>query len=262
MAEVLQFSHVSVRRGRKAILSDVTWRVEEGERWVILGPNGAGKTTVVQLAAARMYPTTGTVSVLGDRLGAVDIAELRTRVGLASAALADRIAPSEKVLDVVLTAAYGMTGHWREEYDDFDVARARELLAAFGVGELEARTFGTLSEGERKRVQVARSLMSDPELLILDEPASGLDLGGREVLLRALSELAADPVAPILVLVTHHVEEIPPGFTHGMLLRDGRVEAAGPIAQTMTAENLSRTFGMALDCEHREGRFTARAIAP
>lgn len=260
MSDVLQFSHVSVRRGRKPILSDVTWQVNQGERWVILGPNGAGKTTVVQLAAARMYPTTGTVRVLGERLGAVDISELRTRVGFASAALAERIAAGEKVLDVVLTAAYGMTGHWREEYDDFDVERASELLAAFGVADLAERSFGTLSEGERKRVQVARSLMSDPELLVLDEPASGLDLGGREVLLRALSELAADPAAPILVLVTHHVEEIPPGFTHGLLLRDGRVEAAGPIAQTMTSEHLSRTFGLALEAEQRDGRFTARAV--
>jgi len=259
MAEVLDFSHVSVRRGNKVIVDDVSWQVDDGERWVVLGPNGAGKTTVIQLAAGRMFPTRGTVSVLGERLGAVDVSELRTRVGLASAALAERIPGTEKVLDIVLTAAYGMTGRWREEYDDADVARARDLLAAFGVAALEGRRFATLSEGERKRVQVARSLMSDPELLILDEPASGLDLGGREVLLRALGELAAEPHAPILVLVTHHVEEIPPGFTHGLLMRAGRIEAAGEIGTVMTSEHLSRTFGTGLQVEHRDGRFTARA---
>lgn len=259
MAEVLEFSRVSVRRGNKVIVKDVDWEVDDGERWVILGPNGAGKTTVIQLAAGRMYPTRGTVSVLGERLGAVDVSELRTRVGLASAALAERIPGTERVLDVVLTAAYGMTGRWREEYEESDLARGRDLLAAFGVGALEGRRFATLSEGERKRVQVARSLMSDPELLILDEPASGLDLGGREVLLRALGELADDPHAPILVLVTHHVEEIPPGFTHALLMRDGQVEAAGELGEVMTSEHLSRTFGLGLEVEHRDGRFTARA---
>lgn len=259
MPEVLQLSHVTVRRGNKEILHDVSWEVHDGERWVILGPNGAGKTTVVQLASGRMFPTRGSVSILGDRLGAVDVAELRTRVGLASAALAERIPGTEPVLDVVLTAAYGMTGRWREEYDESDVARARELLAAFGVGHLAARKFATLSEGERKRAQVARALMSDPELLILDEPASGLDLGGREVLLGALADLAVDPHAPLLILVTHHVEEIPPGFTHAMLMRDGRVEAAGPLGGVMTSEHLSRAFGMDLEVEGREGRYTARA---
>jgi iron complex transport system ATP-binding protein len=259
MAAVLEFSHVSVRRGNKVIVDDVTWDVDDGERWVVLGPNGAGKTTIIQLAAGRMFPTRGTVAVLGERLGAVDVAELRTRVGFASAALAERIPGTEKVLDVVLTAAYGMTGRWREEYDEADVERAHELLAAFGVGGLAERRFATLSEGERKRAQVARSLMSDPELLILDEPASGLDLGGREVLLGALADLAVDAHAPILILVTHHVEEIPSGFTHGLLLRDGRVEAAGELGEVMTSDHLSRTFGMRLVVERRDGRYTARA---
>ena len=198
--------------------------------------------------------------VLGERLGRVDIAELRTRVGLASSALADRINPSERALDVVRTAAWGMTGRWREEYEDFDTERAQALLEMFGVGEFAARRFGTLSSGERKRVQVARSLMSDPELLILDEPASGLDLGGRETLLRALSELARDPMAPITVLVTHHVEEIPPAFTHGLLLRDGAVVAAGPLPEVMTAARLSEAFGLPLAVTADSGRYTARAV--
>ncbi len=262
MSVVLRLAGVTVRRGNKEILHDVSWEVLDGERWVILGPNGAGKTTVVQLVSGRMFPTRGTVTVLGDRLGTVDVADIRTRVGLASAALAERIPASEPALDVVLTAAYGMTGRWREEYDQDDVRRAQELLSAFGVGHLAGRKYATLSEGERKRVQVARSLMSDPELLILDEPASGLDLGGREVLLGALADLAVDPHAPLLVLVTHHVEEIPPGFTHALLMRDGRVEAAGPIDEVMTSDHLSNAFGISLQVEGRAGRFTARARRP
>ena len=260
MTSVLSLADVSVRRGAKTILNHVTWSVDDGERWVILGPNGAGKTTVVQLAAARMYPSDGTVDVLGERLGRVDIAELRTRVGLASSALADRIDPSERALDVVRTAAWGMTGRWREEYEDFDTARAQALLDVFGVGGFATRRFGTLSEGERKRVQVARSLMSDPELLILDEPASGLDLAGREILLKALSELASDPMAPITLLVTHHVEEIPPAFTHGLLLREGSVIAAGPLPEVMTTEHLSAAFGLRLAVSGDSGRYTARAV--
>lgn len=260
MSDVLQFSHVTVRRGSTVIANDITWTVRDGERWVLLGPNGAGKTTVIQLAAGRLFPTRGTVSVLGERLGTVDVSELRTRVGLASAAFAEQIPGNEKVIDVVLTAAYGITGRWREDYDPSDVARARDLLAAFGVGHLASRRFATLSEGERKRVQVARSLMSDPELLLLDEPVSGLDLAGREMLLQALAELAGDPDSPVLLLVTHHVEEIPPGFTHGLVLRDGSVEAAGELADVMTAEHLSRAFGLELAVDYRDGRYTARAV--
>ncbi len=259
MAEVLSLDHVTVRRGAKTILSDVSWEVDDSQRWVVLGPNGAGKTTVVQLASARMYPTTGTVRVLGERLGAVDISELRTRVGLASSALADRIDASERALDVVRTAAWGMTGRWREEYDEFDTQRAADLLAAFGMSEFARRRFGTLSEGERKRVQVARALMSDPELLILDEPASGLDLGGRELLLAALTEIAADPASPVMILVTHHVEEIPPAFTHGLLLRAGGVIAAGPLPEVMTDANLTATFGMPIQVTGDGGRYAARA---
>lgn len=260
MADVLTLSDVSVRRGAKTILRDIDWRVNEDERWVILGPNGAGKTTIVQLAAARMYPTTGTVDVLGERLGTTDISELRTRVGFASAALAERIDPSERVIDVVRTAAWGMTGSWREEYEDFDNERAQALLDVFSVGHLAARRFGTLSSGEKKRVQVGRALMSDPELLILDEPASGLDLAGREILLGALSELAGDPASPITVLVTHHVEEIPAAFTHGLLLRDGSVVAAGPLPEVMTEENLSAAFGLRLTVASEDGRYAARAV--
>ena len=256
---MLDLQDVSIRRGPKTILDSVSWTVQEGERWVVLGRNGAGKTTLLQIAAGRMHPSAGTAHVLGERLGAVDVFELRPRIGVASAALADRILPSESVLDVVLTAAYGMTGRWREQYEALDHERARTLLEVFGVGDLAERTFGTLSEGERKRVQIARSLMTDPELLLLDEPAAGLDLGGREELLAALAEIAQDRRAPVLVLVTHHVEEIPEGFTHGLLLRDGQVSVAGPLEEVLTAEHLSAAFGTDLEVERHESRWSARA---
>lgn len=259
MGDVLQFDDVTVRRGKKTILDQVSWSVDEGERWVVLGPNGAGKTTLVQLASARMHPTSGSVEIIGERLGSVDVFELRPMVGLASAALADRIPGGERVLDVVLTASYGVTGRWRESYEDLDTARARDLLAAFGVAAFEDRYFGSLSEGERKRVQIARALMTDPEVLILDEPGAGLDLGGREELVGALGELAGDLGSPVLVLITHHVEEIPPGFTDAMLLREGQVVSAGPLEQSLTPENLSRTFGLELDVQRYGQRWSARA---
>ena len=258
MSDVLEFAGVSVVRGQTRLLDDITWEVEEGQRWVVLGPNGAGKTTLLQLAAARMHPTLGVAGILGEVLGAVDVFELRPRIGLASAALADRIPGDEVVHNVVVTASYGVVGRWREDYDTLDHVRASELLTALGAEHLADRTFGTLSEGERKRVQIARALMTDPELMLLDEPAAGLDLGGREDLVRRLGELAADVEAPALVLVTHHVEEIPPNFTDVLLLREGRIVAQGPLEITLTAENLSKTFGMPLDLEQRGDRWTAR----
>ncbi len=259
MSDVLALAGVSVVRDRTTILDDVTWEVEEGQRWVVLGPNGAGKTTLLQLAAARIHPTTGVVGVLGEVLGTVDVFELRPRIGLSSAALADRIPPTELVGNVVVTASYGVVGRWREAYDRMDEGRAMELLEALGASHLADRRFGTLSEGERKRVQIARALMTDPELMLLDEPAAGLDLGGREDLVQRLGELAADLYAPALVLVTHHVEEIPPNFTDVLLLREGRVVAQGPIEITLTQENLEATFGMPLELAQRGQRFAARA---
>ncbi len=258
---VLDLHDVTLRRGATTILDAISWRVAEGERWVVLGPNGAGKTTLLQIASARMHPSSGTATVLGSRLGTVDLFELRPRIGVASAALADRILPSERVLDVVLTAAYGMTGRWRERYEALDHERALVLLDVFGVADLADRSFGTLSSGERKRVQIARALMTDPELLLLDEPAAGLDLGGREELLGALTELARDPRSPVMVLVTHHVEEIPAGFTHALLLRAGQVAAAGPLADVLTAERLSAAFGLELEVERHGDRWSARARA-
>lgn len=261
MSDVLALAGATVVRGESTLLSDVDWEVEEGQRWVVLGPNGAGKTTLLQLASARMHPTRGVVGVLGEVLGAVDVFELRPRIGLASASLADRIPASERVADVVVTASWGVVGRWREDYDDLDHARAHELLQALGAGHLVDRTYGTLSEGERKRVQIARALMTDPELMLLDEPAAGLDLGGREDLVHRLGGIAGDLEAPALVMVTHHVEEIPPNFTDVLLLRDGAVVAQGPLEITLTEANLSETFGLDLVLEQHGDRWSARARA-
>jgi iron complex transport system ATP-binding protein len=260
MSDVLHLSGVSVVRDGATLLDAVDWDLAEGERWVVLGPNGAGKTTLLQIASANLHPSRGVAAVLGETLGAVDVFELRPRIGLSSAALAERLPARETVRDVVVTASYAVVGRWREHYDQLDASRADELLEALGVAHLAERRFGTLSEGERKRVQIARALMTDPELMLLDEPAAGLDLGGREDLVRRLGLVAADPDAPALVLVTHHVEEIPPGFTHVLLLRGGRVVAAGPLASTLTSAALAETFGLPLHLERSGSRWGARAV--
>jgi iron complex transport system ATP-binding protein len=256
---VIDVSGASVVRDGKHLIRDVTWRVELDERWVVLGPNGAGKTTLLSLAAARLHPSTGTVHVLGERLGRVDVTELRTRVGLSTIGLHERVPPDERVRDVVLTASYAVVGRFRERYEASDERRAAALLAQMGVAGLTDRQYGTLSEGERKRVQIARALMTDPELLLLDEPAAGLDLGGREDLVARLARLADDPDAPAMVVVTHHVEEIPAGFTHAMVMRDGGVVAQGLLRSTVTSETLSAAFGLPLRVRYASGRFTARA---
>jgi iron complex transport system ATP-binding protein len=256
---VVHLMEVTVRRGTSVLLDAVNWNVDVDQRWVILGPNGAGKTTLLQIASAQMFPTSGRVHVLGERLGAVDVTEIRPRIGLSSASLAGRVPPNETVIDVVVSAGYGVVGRWRERYDELDFARARELLAAMGIERLADRLYGTLSEGERKRALAARALMTDPELLLLDEPAAGLDLAGREDLLGRLSVLAVDPSAPTTVLVTHHVEEIPAEFSHVLLMRGGKVIGAGPMAETLTEQALSETFGMNLTLEARAGRYFAFA---
>jgi iron complex transport system ATP-binding protein len=255
---VVEMHGVDVVRGETFLLRGVDWSVQADERWVVLGPNGAGKTTLLQLAAAHMHPTRGTVRLLGETLGAVDVFELRPRIGLTSAALAQRIQPTERTGDIVLSAGYAVVGRWRERYDVHDLTRAAMLMQQWGVSPMAHRSFGTLSEGERKRVQIARALMPDPELLLLDEPGAGLDLGGREDLVGRLSDLARYLYAPAQVLVTHHVEEIPPGYTHALLLRGGGLVAAGPLEQVLTQESLSEAFGMALRVQRADGRWTAR----
>jgi len=258
MSTVIELAGVSVVRGGNRLLSNISWQVEEDERWVVLGPNGAGKTTLLQVLSTHLYPTEGVVRVLGEVIGTVDVFDLRPRIGLSSVSLGDRVPRGERVSDVVMSASYAVLGRWKEEYDDLDHARAADLLREVGVHHLADRQFGTLSEGERKRVQIARALMTDPELLLLDEPAAGLDLGGREDLVSTLSVLALDDASPATVLVSHHVEEIPPGFTHAMLLSAGEVVVAGPLEETLTEATLSRTFGQPLHLSREDGRYAAR----
>ena len=259
MADVLKFSDVSVVRDGNAILDRVNWSVDDSERWVILGPNGAGKTTLLQLAAAQIHPTSGKVRILDEKLGKADVFELRPRIGFASTALARRVPVDEEVLNVVLTAAYSVTGRWNETYEEIDERRAQRVLAEWKLSSFEKRRFGELSDGEQKRVQIARAVMTDPELMLLDEPAASLDLGAREELLQLLSGYASAPQAPAIVMVTHHVEEIPRGFTHALLLAHGRITAAGVVSEVLTSEKLSETFGLPLVLSNDDGRFSARS---
>lgn len=259
MVNVLRFTDVSYVRNGRAILDHVSWEVDSAERWVVLGANGAGKTTLLRVATANDFPTTGSVDVLDHRLGSFDIWELRNRLGFASTATARRIPASETVRDLVLTAAYAVEGRWNEEYDGYDLRQADRIIAEWGLTELADHPFGTLSDGERKRAMIARAVMTDPELLLLDEPSASLDLGARERLLQMLSGFAQSPHSPAMIMVTHHVEEIPPGFTHVLLLKEGRVQAAGPIAETLTADALAETFDMRFELSHDSGRYAAVA---
>ncbi|GAA4543284.1 ABC transporter ATP-binding protein [Mycobacterium paraffinicum] len=257
---LIDFRKVSLRRGGHTLVGPLDWAVELDERWVIVGPNGAGKTSLLRIAAAAEHPSSGVAFVLGERLGRVDVSELRARIGLSSSALAQRVPTDEVVRDLVVSAGYAVLGRWRERYEDVDYRRAVDMLESLGAEHLADRSYGTLSEGERKRVLIARALMTDPELLLLDEPAAGLDLGGREELVARLADLAADPDAPALVLVTHHVEEIPPGFSHCMLLAEGKVVAAGLLTDVLTAENLSTAFGQSIALDVVDGRYFARRV--
>lgn len=259
MTSVLEFSGVSVVRDGTAIVDSVDWTVDSSERWVVIGPNGAGKTTLLQLAAARIHPSAGHVTLLDDSMGKVDVFELRPRIGFSSSALAKGIPAGERVMDVVLTAAYSVTGRWNESYEDLDHKRAQRVLAEWKLSTLANRRFGELSDGEQKRVQIARSVMTDPELLLLDEPAASLDLGAREELIALLAGFAGERRSPAMVMVTHHVEEIPNGFGHALLMDRGTVKAAGPIEEVITSENLSEVFGLPLTVGVDGGRFSARA---
>ena len=261
MRAAFELSKVTVARPGKVLLDNVSWTVDEGQRWVVLGPNGAGKTTLMQVVGANMHPSSGKVRILGHKLGKVDVFDLRTRIGHTSTSVADRIPPSESVRDAVLSAAYGVTGRWQETYEPEDEARAEQMMGEMGIFALAGRTFGTLSEGERKRVLIARALMTDPELLLLDEPGAGLDLGAREDLMSSLEVLSLADNSPVLVMVSHHVEEIPVGFTHVLMLREGKVVAQGPIESTLTAQALGATFGLRLELNSEGGRFSARRAA-
>jgi iron complex transport system ATP-binding protein len=253
---------VSVVRDGHALLGDISWSVGASDRWVLLGPNGSGKTTLLRVAGSSLWPTVGVVELLGERLGRVDMRALRRRIAMVSASLARSLRPALPAFDVVLTGRHAALETWWHEYTAKDRDRARALLseAGFGGPAFAERPFGLLSEGERQQVLLARALMAEPELVLMDEPAAGLDLGARERLLRRLASLAADPAVPPLVFVTHHLEEIPPGVTHAALLRRGRLVAAGAIDETLTSEAVSCSFDAEVVVERRDERWVARSV--
>jgi iron complex transport system ATP-binding protein len=242
------------------VLDGVDWEVGAGERWAVLGPNGSGKTTMLQVAGMRLLPTRGTVTVLGETYGRTDARALRRRIALVSGSVLRMLRPSITAHDIVLTGRTGALEPWWHRYDEADHARADELLAAAGMTAMAGRAFEVLSEGERQQVLLARALMAEPDLLLLDEPAAGLDLGARERLVTRLAALAAEPATPPMVLVTHHLEEIPPGITHAALLRGGRVVAAGPAEDVIQATSVSAAFGVQVTVERAGGRVSARAV--
>jgi iron complex transport system ATP-binding protein len=255
---VLRLVDVSFVRDDRTILAPLTWTVLSGQRWVMLGANGSGKTTLLRIAAMYDHPSTGDVTVLGERLGRTDVRVLRRRIGYMSPSLAVQLRPELRCLDIVMTAKYAALEPWWHRYDEADEARARACLDRMGVAWLADRAMSTTSSGEQQRVLLARTLMNEPGLLLLDEPSARLDLGGREQLVHALGELTTDPAAPPLILVTHHLDEVPPGMTHALMLRDGNVVASGPIGRTLTSANLSECFGISLTLERRDdGRFSA-----
>lgn len=265
MTDPLHLSRVSFVRDERTILASLDWRVATGERWLVLGANGSGKTTLLRIAGLYEHPSTGEVEVLGERLGRTDVRVLRRRVGYLSAALAGQLRPQLRCLDVVMTARYAALEPWWHRYTIADEQRAHECLGRMGVEWLAERPLGTVSSGEQQRVLLARTLMNEPGLVLLDEPSARLDLAGREQLVQALSELTLDPAAPPLVLVTHHLDEVPPGMTHVLMLRDGEVVTRGPIHQQLTAAALSECFGLPLHLERRpDGRYSAwrRSEAP
>ena len=257
-AAVVEVRELTVRRGGRSILGPLDLTIRDGERWAVLGPNGSGKTTLLSSIGLDLWPTAGTVEVLGHRYGRIDSRELRRRIGSAGSATEGMLRADLTPAALVMTARHAATEPWWHVYSDTDRERARELLDGVALGRVADHPFGTLSAGERRRVSIARALMPDPDLLLLDEPAASLDLGAREALLATLSTLAASDRPRAIVLVSHHVEEIPVGFTHALILADGRIVAAGPLAEVLRDDVLSRAFGLPIRVERRDGRVWAR----
>ncbi|MDE3206072.1 MAG: ABC transporter ATP-binding protein [Acidobacteriota bacterium] len=255
----LRFERVDLDRPGLSVLRQVDWTVEPGQRWVVLGPNGSGKTTMFELASGYLHPTRGALHILGHELGRVDVRRLREDIGLVSTALVKKLLPGITATEVVVSGGGGALEPWWRDYPPQEWDRARQLLVEAGFGHLAERPFGFLSDGERQQVLLARALMARPRLLLLDEPAAGLDLGGRERLISYLGRLASDPAHPATVMITHHVEEIPPGFTHALLLRAGTVMAAGGVGEVITSETLSETFGLALRADRVGARWSCTA---
>ncbi len=257
---VIALRGVGVRREGTIVLDDVDWSVLPGERWVILGPNGSGKTTLLTLAGARLWPSSGSVEILGARFGRVDVRTLRPRISLVSGSVTRELRADLPARNVVVSGRYGALETWWHTYADEDWAEADRLLEEAGFASIAHRPFGVISEGERQHVLLARALISRPELLLLDEPAAGLDLGARERLVARLGTLAAKPESPPMVLVTHHCEEIPRGFTHAGLVRQGKLVAAGPLAEVITSSLVSACFDVEVSVGERDGRWWSRAV--
>ena len=256
----LELVGVSVVRDRSVLLDELDWTVGHGERWIVLGANGSGKPTLLRVASLYLHPSRGTVRVLGGELGRIDIRTVRPRIGLASPAFGALLRPELTPVEIVMTARNAALEPWWHTYDSDDRAKACALLERFRVGHGADRPVSTLSSGERQRVLLARAFSGDPGLVLLDEPTAGLDLAGREELGAALGVPRGGPdgrAGPPTVLVTHHVEEIPVGSTHVLLVRGGRTVASGPIDDVLTAEALSTTFGLPLRLERRGDRWTA-----
>jgi iron complex transport system ATP-binding protein len=256
---IAKLNDVSVSRGNTHILRNINWQMRFGERWAILGPNGAGKTTLLQLLSGYIFPASGTVEVLGEQFGISDITEIRSRIGLATANVLNRIGFDETVHDAVISSVHGVTGLGLERYADLDESRAAELLEQWSLTDLATKRIANISDGERKRLLIARALMPNPELLLLDEPTAALDLGSRESLLKKLQNLCLQEDAPAIVMVTHHVEEIPTGITHVLLLRNGKAIASGPIGQVISSVTLSATYGVPVIVHENHGRWFATA---
>jgi iron complex transport system ATP-binding protein len=259
LSPVIALQGLIIRREGTVVLNGIDWVVQPGERWVVLGANGSGKTTLLQVVGARLWPTAGSVEILGERLGRVDVRTLRPRISLVSGSVTRQLRPDLLAREVVVSGRFGALETWWNTYTDDDWRRADELLTQAGVGAIGDRPFGVISEGERQQVLLARALMAQPQLLLLDEPAAGLDLGARERLVARLGRLAHDPEYPTMVLVTHHCEEIPAGFTHAGLVRRGELMAAGPLAEVITSELVSRCFDVAVTVGCDDGRWWSRA---
>lgn len=257
---VVRLRGVSFVRDGRTILAPLDLTVRSGERWLVLGANGSGKTTLLRIASMHEHPSTGRVTVLGEELGRTDVRQLRRRVGYLSASLAGQLRPELRCLDIVRTARYAALEPWWHHYTPDDDAQAIRCLQRMGVADLAERPLSTASSGEQQRVLLARTLMNDPDVVMLDEPSARLDLGGREQLVAALGELTTDPDGPPLVLITHHLDEVPPGMTHVLMLRDGKVVTKGTIGRHLTAASVSECFGLPLTLERRpDGRLSAWA---